>query len=116
MTPLKVAIFDEVRKTHDPGKIYTNDQLNTLLFYHQDAVRLTFHGYLILKKIFTVYSFELTTPLMARHQIGMSVMEFPYYISSKRLILFSEMDSMMIKLQGSVEIFLENCFNIDRVV
>jgi hypothetical protein len=52
--------------------------------------------------------------LTAKHQIGMSVMEYPYYINPKRLILFSEMDAMVIKLQGGIKGFLETCFNLER--
>ena len=114
MIPLKVAIFNEVRKQHQKSANLSDDELNQIVFHHPNGLRLTFQGFLILKNIFTVYSFEMDTTLTAKHQIGMSVMEFPYYITSKRLILFSEMDAMVIKLQGGIKGFLETCFNLER--
>ena len=114
MVPLKVAIFNEVRKQHEKSANLTDEELNQIIFHHPSGLRLTFQGFLILKNIFTVYSFEMDITLTAKHQIGMSVMEYPYYINPKRLILFSEMDAMVIKLQGGIKGFLETCFNLER--
>ena len=114
MESLKIAIFNEVRKHHEKSATLSDDELNNLIFHNVSGLRLTFPGFLILKNIFTVYSFEMSESLKARHHIGMSKMEYPFYITSKRLILFSEMDAMMIKLHGGIEGFLETCFNIDR--
>jgi hypothetical protein len=52
--------------------------------------------------------------ILAKHQIALSKMEFPYAIWRKRLILFSDMDAMMIKLHGGVMGFLEAYSQIDR--
>ena len=114
MVPLKVAIFEEVRKQHEKSANLSNEELNQLIFHHPNGLRLTYSGFLILKNIFTVYSFEMDLTLTAKHHIGMSVMEYPYYINPKRLILFSEMDAMVIKLQGGIKGFLETCFNLER--
>jgi hypothetical protein len=114
MESLKVAIFREVRLHHEKSATMPDDELNQLIFHNAVGLRLTYSGYLILKNIFTVYSFEMSGSLKARHHIGMSKMEYPFYITTKRLILFSEMDAMMIKLHGGIEGFLETCFNIDR--
>jgi hypothetical protein len=40
-------------------------------------------------------------------------MEYPYFFTKSRLILFSEMDSMVIKLHGGIEGFLETCSQLD---
>lgn len=114
MVPLKVAIFNEVRKQHEKSALLSDEELNQIIFHHPNGLRLTYSGFLILKNIFTVYSFEMDTTLTAKHHIGMSVMEYPYYINPKRLILFSEMDAMVIKLQGGIKGFLETCFNLER--
>lgn len=114
MEALKIAIFSEVRKHHEKAANLSDDQLNQRIFHNVSGLRLSFGGFLVLKNIFTVYSFEMTETLKAKHHIGMSKMEYPYYITSKRLILFSEMDAMMIKLHGGIEGFLEACFNVDR--
>lgn len=112
MEPLKVAIFQEVRKHHEPAHELSDSQLNTLFFTQSDGLRLTFTGFAVLKNIFTVYSFELPATIKARHQMGMSKMTYPYFFTKRRLILFSDMDAMMIKLHGGIEGFLDQCFQL----
>jgi hypothetical protein len=115
MIPLKSAIFREVRNTHEESLGHTDDQLDQLIFLHTgESLRLSFKGFLLLKNIFTVYSFEVPYTLKAKHQIGLAKMEYPYYVTHRRLILFSEMDAMVVKLCGGIEGFLETCFNTDR--
>lgn len=114
MEPLKIAIFNEVRNNHEKYVNNTDIELNQFIFRNPSGLRLTFPGFLILKNIFTVYSFEMPSDLKAKHFIGMDKMEFPYFVTSKRLVLFSEMDSMVIKLCGGIEGFLDNCCIVDR--
>lgn len=114
MSDLKSSIFNEIRKKHDKSAEHSDEQLNQLVFHSPQSLRLSFPGFLILKNIFTVYSFEVPPTLKAKHHIGMAKMEYPYYLTSKRLVLFSEMDAVMIKLHGGIDGFLETCFNFDR--
>jgi hypothetical protein len=114
MSALKKAIFVEVRKTFEEYQPLDDNQLNKLLFHHPDGLRLSFTGFKNIKKIFTAYSFEMPETLKARHRQGMSKMEYPYFFTSRRLILFSEMDAVVVKLAGGVEAFLETCSQIDR--
>ena len=113
MIPLKIAIFEEVRVYHEKSANFTNEQLNQIVFHHPAMLRLTFQGFLILKNIFTVYSFEMDVSLTTKHQIGMATLSYPYYMTSRRLILFSEMDSMVVKLCGGIKQFLENQYNTE---
>ena len=46
--------------------------------------------------------------------MGLSKMKYPYFLTAKRLVLFSEMDAMVIKLQGGIDKFLENCLNTEE--
>ena len=112
MSPLKVSIFTEVRKQHKKSELYSDSQLNQLMFRNADGNRLTFPGFLILKNIFTVYSYEIPITIKSRHYIGMEKMEFPYFVTTKRLVLFSEMDAVVIALHDGIEGFLEMCFNV----
>jgi hypothetical protein len=109
MIPLKVAIFEEIRKQNDIFVEHTDDQMNDFIFHHRDGLRLSYSGFLVIKKIFTAYSFAIPENLKTRHRYGMSKMEYPYFFTHRRLILFSEMDASVIKLSGGVENFLENC-------
>lgn len=115
MNPLKVAIFDEVRKTIPEFSNSTYDELNNSIFAHNNGLRLTFRGFLVLKNIFTAYSFEMDVTLTAKHYIGMDKMTYPFYMTSRRFILFSAMDASVIKLCGGVKGFLETSYQIDRV-
>lgn len=113
MIPLKSAIFTEVRKTIDESATLDDEQLNRLLFHQPNGLRLSLKGFLVIKSIFTAYSFAIPETLKTRHQRGMSKMEYPYYFTAKRLILFSEMDAMVVKLHGGIEGFLETCSHLD---
>jgi dGTP triphosphohydrolase len=115
MTPLKKAIFVEVRKTHPESNSLDDIQLNKLLFHHPDGLRLSLKGFLVVKHIFTAYSFEMPETIKSKHQRSMAKLEYPYYFtkSNSRLILFSEMDAMVIKLHGGVQSFLEAFCYVD---
>ena len=114
MGPLKKAIFTEIRNKHEKATPLDDNQLNCLLFHHPDGLRLSLTGFIVIKAIFTAYSFEIPDTLKSRHQRGMSKMEYPYFFTARRLILFSEMDAMVVKLAGGIEAFLETCSQIDR--
>lgn len=111
MNPLKAAIFEEIRKVHEEAQPFGDEQLNNLLFHHPDGLRLSLTGFRVVKNIFTAYSFELPPTIVAKHQRSLGKLEYPYFLTQKRLILFSEMDAAVIKLHGGVQSFLETfCF------
>lgn len=108
MHPLKLAIFNEIRKCeNDTDASLTDDEMNRLFFHHADGLRLSLSGFIKLKAIFTAYSFEIPDTIKTRHRFALSKMEYPYFFTKKRLILFSEMDAMVVKLHGGIERFLE---------
>lgn len=113
VTPLKKWLFEEVRKNEAEIAPLSDTELNKLIFHVPDSLRLSLSGFIVIKKYFTAYSFEIPITIRARHQMALSKMEFPYAIRRKRLILFSDMDAMMIKLQGGVEGFLETYSQLD---
>jgi hypothetical protein len=108
MNPLKAAIFREVRKDRTEVENENDDALNKLMFQNPSSLRLSLTGFIFCKRIFTAYSFELTIDVVSRHRIALSKLEYPYYLTSRRLILFSEMDAVMVKLHGGVKGFLES--------
>jgi hypothetical protein len=116
MSPLKLAIFGEVRKNHPDDDLtnLTDTEMNHLLFHHPDGLRLSLQGFVQLKGIFTAYSFPLPDTIKSKHQKSLGKMEYPYFFTKKRLILFSEMDAMVIKLHGGVQGFLETFCFIDE--
>lgn len=115
MTPLKSALFAEIKK-HYAGRVdnLTDEQMNVLLFHHPDGLRLSLNGFLQVKAIFTAYSFEIPANIKSRHWQALDNLTYPYFITKRRLVLFSDMDAMMIKLQGGIVSFLETTYQIDR--
>lgn len=108
MNSLKIFILDEVRKNYPEFSQLDNYQLNHLLFYSTATLRLTYTGFITLKKIFTAYSFDIPMTIKSKHRYAMSKLESPYFFTKNRLIIFSEMDAAAIKLNGNIEKFLEN--------
>jgi hypothetical protein len=113
MNILKKALFDEVRKNNNEVSLLTDDELNNMLFHHPEGLRLSLAGFIIVKRIFTAYSFEIPQTIKTRHHYGMGKIEYPYFFTRKRLVLFSEMDAAVIKLHGGVEGFLETCSKLE---
>lgn len=111
---LKNAILREVRAKVPETMTMDDNALTLWLFRQNSSLRLTFKGFIILKKMFTAYSFGIDGELKSRHLAGMSIMEYPYYITDSRLILFSETDAMVIKLAGGVLNFLETCSQVEK--
>lgn len=110
MNPLKEAIFVEVRKIHLELSTLSNNELNNLLFYNPSMLRLSLKGFIVIKGIFTTYSFELPTTLKSRHWKNLSTLTYPYFFTKKRLILFSGSDATMITICGGIESFLDDRF------
>ena len=107
MNGLKEAIFGEVRKNKEELADISDSDLLKLLFHYADGMRLTYTGFIVLKNIFTVYSFELSENIRPKHRLAMSKFTYPYFFTKNRLILFSEMDATIITLSGGLDNFLE---------
>jgi hypothetical protein len=106
MEELKKLIFAEIKK--DCVFVgHTDEQLDEQMFVMRGNLRLSFSGFIMLKKIFTAHSFEILKPLKAKHMMALSTLEYPYYHTPKRLILFSTSDSLILKLSGGTEQFLD---------
>lgn len=114
MSPLKIAIFDEIRRTFEKSAELDNDQLNGIMFRSMDSYRLTKTGFILLQGMFTAYPFDIPYTLKAKHQLAMGKMHFPYYISPTKLTLFSDMDASIIKMSGGIERFLESALHFDN--
>jgi hypothetical protein len=107
VTPFKRMLFLEVRKYDVESASMDDIALNKHIFHYPDSLRLSTAGFMIIKKQFTAYSFEMPEGIKAKHQMALSKMDFPYALRRKRLIVFSELDASVIKLSGSVQNFLE---------
>lgn len=107
MIELKEAIFRELKEKNPELVELDFDALNHLVFQSTSGLRLTYSGFILLKKVFTAYSFEIPITIKTKHRYAMSKLTYPYFFTSRRLILFSEADALMVKLCGGVDRFLE---------
>lgn len=114
MDSIKTLIFKELRSFYKDEYDISDEELNKLIFHHPRGLRLSLTGFSKIRKIFTAYSFEIPEGLKSRHRIALSVLEYPYFMTPKRLVLFSGSDAMMVKLHGGIEGFLETCCQIDK--
>jgi hypothetical protein len=113
MHPIKRLLFTELRKQDEEMGPMNDDEMNLVNFHWSDSLRLSLTGFILVKKLFTAYSFKIPKDMKSRHRQAMSKMEYPYFLTGSRLILFSEMDAMIIKLHGGIEGFLETYSSLD---
>ena len=66
------------------------------------GVRLSKFGLKLMEKTFTCYPFKLDNFLLTNKAVVKMdrTMQWPYYIDNKKLVLFSEKDSIILKLKG----------------
>ena len=66
------------------------------------GVRLSKFGLKLMEKTFTSYPFTLDNFLLTNKAVVKMdrTMQWPYYIDNKKLVLFSEKDSIILKLKG----------------
>ena len=84
------------------------ESMHHVIFKHDDGLRLTYTGYLLMRRKFEAYSFDIPKPLVAGRLKALQQMVYPYFITEKRLVLFSEMDATVLTLAGGVSEYLEN--------
>lgn len=104
----KRTLLAELIKETPSLQSKTLPEVNELVFRNASILRLTYSGYVIMRGQFAAYSFEIARPMKSRTLAALSKLAFPYFITSGRLVVFSEMDAAMITLAGDVETFLEN--------
>ena len=66
------------------------------------GVRLSKFGLKLMQKSFTCYNFPLENFVLTNKAVVKMdrTMQWPYYIDNKKLVLFSEKDSIILKLKG----------------
>jgi hypothetical protein len=108
MSELKQTIFNEIKAAGSGSEKITNEQLEAHMFVTQEGLRLSYSGLLLMQEQFTSHVIDISgITFKSRHLIAISnLFKYPYYLSKKKLILFSESDAIMIQLSGGVEAFL----------
>jgi len=78
------------------------------IFYNtkNKGLRLTSLGYQLLKREYEYYPYRLEkeVKVTARHILALDAeMQWPYYLTSKQIVLFSSEDNVIFKLVGGYE-------------
>ncbi|PWU00479.1 MAG: hypothetical protein C5B52_08790 [Bacteroidetes bacterium] len=111
MDPLKLAIIEEVKNCKKKFADSTIESLYADFFLHESSLRLSYYGYNNIRDVFTPYPFSIDFVLKPRHLLGLAkAIKYPYFLSTTKLVLFSDSDALMIKLYGNVGTFLDNEF------
>lgn len=108
---VKGFIFDDLRKSSESFNNMSNQELNFNLFYHPAGIRLSYQGYLQLKKLYKTYEFNILPKnrITARNLLDLaSDLELPYYIGKEVVILFSEKDSFLFTLKGGTGVWVSS--------
>lgn len=71
------------------------------IFYNKFTIRLTTNGKTRFIKLYDNWEFQLESKIKSGQLIDLfRKMSYPYYLSTTKLILFSEEDAFMVKLAG----------------
>ena len=106
---IKTLILAELKREEKVSR-YNDSDLDKFVFVRSTSLRLTFQGYKLLSNVATCYVYRHDDDFKAKHLIGLSQLKYPYYLSTKFFILFSEEDSLLVSLHGTATGFLENSF------
>jgi hypothetical protein len=112
MNKIREKIVDTIYE-NNKGKFDRKDVEN-LVFLRPDTIRLRYHGFMLLKRLFDTYTFPIDPEhpkpaLYARDLLHLHrEMKFPYYISKTDIHLFSEQDAFIIKIYGNIRTWLDS--------
>lgn len=112
MNKIRERIIDEIYE-HNKHK-FERKEVADIIFLRPDTIRLRYQGFMLLKRLFSVYSFPIDVTgnkptLVAKDLMYLHrEMKFPYYISKTEIHLFSEKDAFVIKLYGDIRTWLNS--------
>lgn len=109
MTSIHDQIFTYLKDKYGEGV----DMRPRDIFYNtrKKGLRLSSLGYQLLKREYDFYAFpiEKESKVTARHILALDAeMKWPYYLSSKQIVLFSEEDAVILKLVGGYDNWIQS--------
>lgn len=85
--------------------------VNNDFFSGRSGLRLSSAGNNVMKTLYKSYTFSDEIDLYSlpsKHYISISMyFDYPYYIGKKKMVLYSETDSVSLNLHGGIKEFLE---------
>lgn len=103
VTDNKRVIIEFLRCNDDSLNGLNISQVELKLFKMPDYLRLTTSGFKLLSKHFKIYEYKFKDDdkFDSKHLISLvRILSYPYYLTHKRLVIFSEKDAFIINLHG----------------
>ena len=105
---LQYKIVDKIKQELDINQYSVLDIMPLFFKNHRIrgnkviGVRLTKYGLTLMEKSFTCYNFKLDNFKLSNKAVVKldQTMQWPYFVDNKKLVLFSEKDSIILKLKG----------------
>lgn len=83
------------------------EEISQVFFKSTKSMGLTECGHRIISKVFHFYQFKITSKLLSKHYLGLTHLDYPYYLTEHWLILYNSQDTTMVELYGSANDFLD---------
>lgn len=80
------------------------------IFFRPNNIRLSYVGCVSLKKVAKSYEFRHDNDFKSKHIMALVALKYPFYLSKKFFVVFSDEDALLITLHGDVLGFLDNSF------
>jgi len=104
MDELIAKIVDDIITNGNPK---SKEQLKNIVFFRPPSIRLSYTGYVILKKIYAVHKFPLTN-LSNQDLINLyRQSKYPYYIGGTQIAMFDGEEAFAIVLSGGMREWLD---------
>ena len=105
---LQYKIVDKIKQELDISQYSVLDIMPLFFKNHRIrgnkviGVRLTKYGLTLMEKSFTCYNFKLDNFKLSNKAVVKldQTMQWPYFVDNKKLVLFSEKDSIILQLKG----------------
>lgn len=100
-SPERQSLFQDIRKFEETYFNFSDSELNRLIFKSVNSNRLSKNGFIILEKVYQNYTFKIEDELLPKEFLQIQkFVSIPYYLTRKRLVLFSSKDAFFLSLHG----------------
>lgn len=71
-------------------------------FFSEGSLRLTYHGFKLLRKKFSNFEFEIKGNMACKHYLALcNTLNAPYYFNAKKVFLFGKYDAFVSMMHGN---------------
>lgn len=108
MTSLICKIIDDIVAHNNIICKEEKKVLEHVIFYRPPSIRLSYKGYLVLRKMYDEHKFPLST-LSNQDLVNLyNHSKYPYYIGGSHIIMFDGEEAFAVILSGGIKEWLDN--------